>query len=367
MIRTAYYEHPDYVPLLRRAYELWGELEQSSGQKLLHVTGGLYLGPPDGELVPGSLRAAREHGLEHELLDSMPIGRRLPQFNVPEGWSALYEPRAGFLLPERVVSVQAEAAMGAGAELHGRDPVIGWEATADQVTVRTPRGIYKAKHLVFCGGAWSPQWLNGLGIRLRVTRQVLGWVWPKEPHAFALGEFPVWAIDRPDGSIYYGFPMIPGSEAAGLKVAWHGPGTETDPDRVVRHEQAGDELSFRPALARYLPKANGPLLALRTCLYTNSPDHHFIIDRHPGHENVTIACGFSGHGFKFASVIGELLADLAPGGEKCAAGGVPEAGPPESGPKGLTSLTGDAPLTNRSTPTGAPSCRRHRQQWLSRR
>jgi sarcosine oxidase len=311
MIRMAYYEHPDYVPLLRRAYELWDELERSTGQKLLHLTGGLYLGPPDGGLVAGSLRAAREHGLEHEPLDAGAIGKRFPMFRVPAGWAGLCEPRAGFLLPERVVAVQAESAMRAGAELHGREPVIEWEAGPHGVTVRTPRAEYHAARLVFCGGAWSSRLLNGLGVTLRVTRQVLGWVWPRRPELFSLGEFPVWAIDKPDGSIYYGFPIIPASEATGLKVAWHGPGAETDPDRVVRDPQPGDEETFRPALKEYLPDADGPLLSLRTCLYTNSPDHHFIIDRHPLHENVTIACGFSGHGFKFASVIGELLADLA--------------------------------------------------------
>jgi sarcosine oxidase len=215
------------------------------------------------------------------------------------------------LLPERVVAVQAETAMRAGAELHAREPVIQWESRPDGVTVRTPRAEYHAARLIFCGGAWSSRLVNDLGVRLRVTRQVFGWVWPRRPDAFSLGDFPVWAIDRPDGSLYYGFPIIPGSESPGLKVAWHGPGAETDPDHVIRDQQPGDEESFRPALKEYLPDADGPLLALRTCLYTNSPDHHFIIDRHPLHENVTIACGFSGHGFKFASVIGEVLADLA--------------------------------------------------------
>ncbi len=311
MIRMAYYEHPDYVPLLRRAYELWDELEQASGQKLLHLTGGLYLGPPAGGLITGSLRAAREHHLEHELLDGGAIVERFPMFRVPPGWSGLYEARAGFLLPERVISTQAQAALRGGAELHGREPVIEWEARPDGVTVRTPKATYQAARLIFCGGAWSIRLLDGLGVTLRATRQVLGWVWPHRPDTFALGRFPVWAIDRPDGSIYYGFPMMSNSDMPGLKVAWHGTGPETDPDRVIRHELPGDEESFRPALTQYLPDADGPLLALRTCLYTNSPDHHFIIDRHPLHDNVTIACGFSGHGFKFASVIGELLADLA--------------------------------------------------------
>jgi sarcosine oxidase len=269
------------------------------------------MGPPDGGLVAGSLRAARQHGLEHDLLDASAIGARFPAFRVPQGWTGVFEPMAGFLLPERVITAQAEAALRAGACLRAREPAIEWESASGGVTVKTPRARYHAARLVICGGAWSSRLLPDLGVTLRVTRQVLGWVWPKRPEEFVLGRFPVWAIGRPDDSLYYGFPMTPGSEAPGLKIAWHGTGPETDPDHVNRDPQPGDEETFRSALTQYLPQANGPLLALRTCMYTNSPDHHFIIDRHPQHPNVTIACGFSGHGFKFASVIGELLADLA--------------------------------------------------------
>ena len=172
------------------------------------------------------------------------MAERFPVFCVPAGWSGLYEPRAGFLLPERIVAAQAENAMRAGAELHGREPVTEWEAGRRRDCPHAPGGIPTAR-LIFCGGAWSSRLVNDLGVKLRVTRQVLGWVWPRRPEAFSLGEFPVWAIDKPDGSIYYGFPIIPASEATGLKVAWHGPGAETDPDHVVRDLQPGDEETFR--------------------------------------------------------------------------------------------------------------------------
>ena len=307
MIRLAYYEHPDYVPLLKRAYELWHELEAISGQALLHITGGVYIGPREGEVVAGSLGAARQHGLAHEVLDHRELGRRFSQFQVPENYVALFEPQAGFLLPERTVGAYAEAALRASAELHGREPVIDWSANERKVTVRTPRGTYHADKLVLCGGAWSGRLLTDLGVHLKVTRQVLGWVWPKEPDLFALGRLPVWAIDRLDGTIYYGFPMM--SDMPGLKIAHHGPGSITDPDRVARDPLPGDEETFRPVLRNMIPAADGPLLSMKVCLYTNSPDHHFIIDRHPLHDRVTIACGFSGHGFKFASVVGEILAD----------------------------------------------------------
>jgi sarcosine oxidase len=309
MIRMAYYEHPDYVPLLRRAYELWDALEKETGRKLLHVTGGLYMGPPSGGLVSGSLQSARHHGLAHRLLDVKTLAYEFPQFQVPDDWQAFYEERAGFLLPERVVATYADAALRRGAELHGHEPVIAWNADAAGVSVGTPGHEYRADHVVFCGGPWSGRLLGDLGVQLLVTRQVMGWVWPRLPELFELGRFPVWAIENPDGSLQYGFPLVEGSP--GLKTAHHGPETPVDPDRVMRDPQPGDVETFKPALARFLPEADGPVLAMRVCLYTNSPDHHFIIDRHPNHERVTIACGFSGHGFKFASVVGEVLADLA--------------------------------------------------------
>jgi sarcosine oxidase len=308
MIRLAYYEHPDYVPLLLRAYELWDELEQVSGQKLLHLTGGLYMGPLAGDIVGGSLQSAVEHRLPHELLDRDELRRRFPQFCVPEDWSALYEPRAGFLVPERVIAAYAETALRAGAELHGREPVLEWKTDGRSATVRTPRGEYHADQLVFCGGPWTGKLLGDLQPMLSVTRQVLAWVWPKEPEHFALGRLPCWAIDHLDGTIHYGFPMT--HDTPGLKIAHHSPAGAIDPDRIVRDPQPGDEETFRPILRRMIPSGDGPLLSLKVCMYTNSPDSHFIIDRHPAHERVTLACGFSGHGFKFASVIGEVLADL---------------------------------------------------------
>ena len=308
MIRMAYYEHPDYVPLLRRAYELWDELALVSGQKLLHRTGGLYMGPLEGEIVGGAIRSAREHALAHEVLDRDEIRRRFPQFQIPEPWVGLMEPEAGFLVPERVISAYAQAALRATAELRGREAVIDWSAGSQGVTVRTSRSEYHSAHLVFCGGPWTAKLLRDLRLQLTVTRQVLGWVWPKDPDAFALGRLPVWAIDHLDGTIHYGFPMI--NDVPGFKLAHHAPGPVTDPDRVARDVQPGDEDSFRPILRTMIPSADGALLSMKVCLYTNTPDGHFILDRHPAHENVTIACGFSGHGFKFASVVGEVLAHL---------------------------------------------------------
>jgi sarcosine oxidase len=311
MIRLAYYEHADYVPLLRRAYELWDALEAETGQKILSRTGGLYMSPPGGEIVRNSTAAARLHGLEHEVLDRAELARRFDLFQVPDDWSALYEPEAGFLVPELAVRAFADAANARGAELHTGEQVLAWTTDAHGATVHTDRQTYHADRLIFCCGAWTGKIVADLGAPLHVTRQVMGWVRPKDPGRFELGNFPVWAIEKSDGTVYYGFPLHDGP---GLKVAHHGPDRPTDPDTVERAELPGDDETFRPALRDYLPLADGPLLDLRVCLYTNSPDHHFIVDRHPHLPRVTLACGFSGHGFKFASVIGEILAQLAVSG-----------------------------------------------------
>lgn len=309
MTRTSYYEHSDYVPLLRRANELWRELERESGEKILHLVGGLYLGRLDGPLLTGALRSAREHGLAHELLDCSSLARRFPQFNVPADWTGMLETPAGFLLPELGISALVTSALRDGAEIQGHTEVLRWRADGPEVVVETSRGAFRARRVVFAGGAWSSGLVQDLGVELVVTRQVLGWVWPKDWRAFQLGTLPAWMIDRGDGTTYYGFPMI--RMSPGLKLALHGPMAATDPRAVDRSVLPGDEETFRGCLREFIPTGDGPTLAIRTCLYTNSPDGHFILDRHPAHEHVVIAAGFSGHGFKFAPVIGEILADLA--------------------------------------------------------
>jgi sarcosine oxidase len=308
MIRMAYYEQPAYVPLLRRAYALWDQLETLSGRRLLHRTGGLYIGPGGGMLVDGSRKSAIAHHLEHEMLTRDELCRRWPQFHVPQDWSALFEWAAGFLLPEQVISSFVDLALRDGAKIHARERVISWEANEARVHVTTDRATYQADQLIFTGGAWSGKLIADLGVPLVVTRQVLGWVWPRNPEMFQIGQLPAWGIDSLDGGMFYGFPMY--DDVPGLKVAHHLPGTAIDPDRPNPEPTADDEKDFRAAL-KYIPDADSPLVAMRTCMYTVSPDHDFIIDRHPLHPRVHIACGFSGHGFKFASVVGEILADLA--------------------------------------------------------
>ncbi len=312
-IRCSYHEHPDYVPFVRSAFAMWQDLEAETGQKLMHLTGALYMGPEKGSAVGGALLSARKYQLPFELMNRAELGRKYPQFTVPDDFVGMFEQNAGFILPELGVATHALRALQLGAELHGREGVTSWTADANGVTVVTPRGTYHANQLVFSGGAWTDQLVKDIGVPLRVTRQVLGWVWPKNPAAFGIDRLPVWVIDRLDGSTYYGFPMMP--DNPGFKLALHCPSTSADPDTVPRTVQPGDEETFRPCLQKFIPEADGPLLSLRTCLYTYSPDRHFIIDRHPTQARVTLACGFSGHGYKFATAVGQALADLATKGK----------------------------------------------------
>jgi sarcosine oxidase len=311
MIRLAYYEHLDYVPLLRRAYERWRALEDVSGQRLLTITGGLYAGPPAGELVARSHEAAVRHGIEHELLDRDEIARRYPQLQLPAGFAALYEPSTGFLRPERVIAAYARHALVAGAEIHGHEPLRSWSSRTAQgpIAVRTTERTYTCDRIVFCGGVWTPALLPGLGVELRVTRQVVGWVWPARPADFAPDRLPTWAVQSGHGSLYYGFPMS--ADDAGLKIGHHKPGLPADPDRLSRDPLPADARSIERIVKKVLPAARGPIVSMSVCMYTNSPDGHFVVGNHGGDDRVWVACGFSGHGFKFASVMGEILADLA--------------------------------------------------------
>lgn len=312
MIRQSYFEHPDYVPLLKRAYELWETLEAESEREIFHQTGGLYLGPPGAEIVKGSLAAAREHGLPHEQLDHAALRERFPEFRLPDEFVGFYEARAGLLIPENAIAAHAEAARNLGADLRERTALGDWSADANGVTVSTERETFRADHLVITAGAWSGRVLKSLGIKLQVTRQVMAWFAPRNPEPFQHGQFPCWFLESDSPFGHYGFPMLDSGQP-GFKVALHQPGEPIDPDRLPDHTgpSAEEIQGLHSFLETYLPDAAGPLLASAQCLYTNSPDSHFVIDRHPEQRNVSLACGFSGHGFKFASVVGEILADLA--------------------------------------------------------
>ena len=315
IIRQAYFEGAEYVPLLFRAYELWEELEGATGEDLMTLCGGLFLGPENGELVSGSAASADEHGLPYEMLDSVEIKRRFPVFEPGPETVALFEKRAGFVRPERSVKAHLGQAAALGAELRFGEPVLSWEATESGVRVYTQGGVHEAGGLVVTAGAWAEELLTDLGLPLEVTRQILFWFRPRGgTGAFAPDRLPIWIYEPPDGNMFYGFPAVDGADT--VKAAFfRADGTPTDPNTIDR-EVYEDEVDFiRSYLGPYVPAMDGELVDARTCMYTNTPDQHFVVSAHPDHPQVVIAAGFSGHGYKFCSVIGEILADLAVEGE----------------------------------------------------
>jgi sarcosine oxidase len=314
VIRQAYFEDPAYVPLLLRAYELWRQIEQESGKQLLTITGGLMIGDERSQTFSGSVRSAREWNLPHEVLGPDDVRRRFPQFVVPDDVVAFYETQAGFVHPEDSVWAHLQQALLRGADLHFSEPVTGWEASDGGVRVMTERGVYEAEKLVIAPGAWAPQLMADLALPFVVTRQTLYWFEPiggAEP--FAVGKFPIFIWELPNGDQFYGFPAQPG--VYGVKVAFFYKGPGCNPDAVNRLVSDEEVATIRAAFAPHLPNLNGPLINAATCLYTEVPDHHFIVALHPQHPNVVLASPCSGHGYKFCSAIGEVLADLAVDGE----------------------------------------------------
>ncbi|MBV9326387.1 MAG: N-methyl-L-tryptophan oxidase [Chloroflexi bacterium] len=312
IIRLAYYEHPDYVPLLWRAYELWAELEQAAKVSLLTLSGGLMIGKPDSAVVAGALASAQQHGLEHALLPSAEVRQRYPALCLAEDDVALWEPRAGYLRPEQCIDAHLRLAVDAGAEVRYEEPVRGWDASASGVEVRTSVGGYTAEHLVFTCGARMTSVLGNAIPPIRAERIPLFWLQPNAPELFAPDQLPIYLWEVEPGAHVYGFPHV---EWPGVKVARHHSGDYCDPDHVDRTVNAEDERRLRSAIAERLPSLNGPVVSSLVCLYENSPDEHFLIDRLAENPNVVYAGGFSGHGFKFSSVVGEIVADLVTRGE----------------------------------------------------
>ncbi len=306
IIRLGYFEHPSYVPLLRRAYALWRELEAACGRRLLHVTGIAEIGPPDGVLVQGTLASVQRHAIRHEILPARELTRRFPAFRLAPDDIGVVQPDGGFLEVEQAIAAFITLATAAGAEVRTGHVVQAIEPAAGAVRIVTDRGAIEAGTVVAAAGPWTGSLFPKLP--LRVTREVMGWFEPTDMSLFAPGRFPVFILESRHG-MHYGVPPHGG---AGVKVAKHHHRNQTvDPEAYDRTVSADDEALIRAAIADHIPAANGQLLDAKTCLYTMTPDGDFIIDRLPGAENLIVASPCSGHGFKFAPVIGEILADLA--------------------------------------------------------
>lgn len=327
VIRQAYFEDAAYVPLARSAFARWRDLEQVAGQPLLEETGALYIGPGNGSLISGSLRTALEHRLEHEMLSDRQLSQRFPMLRVSPEYVAFYEPRAGFLRPESAIEAMLGQALRHGAQFLTSTKVHSWRSNGARCELQTDRGTIEADKLVIAAGAWASKVIPGLpgGVRPTVRRAL--WV---RPGVSQVGALPpcVWAIDTgtAETGFIYGFPPTDAITSRGhsdligtLKFARHdAPTAETidaDQHALAQRDHTQERVMEQDMLLAdrasvWVPALAGEVVAARSCLYETSPDEHFMLDVHPAHENVVVAAGLSGHGFKFASVIGEIVAQL---------------------------------------------------------
>jgi sarcosine oxidase len=312
IIRQAYFEDPAYVPLVLRAYELWDRLQEESNEDLLTITGGVAIGPTTGALVTGCLRSAKQYGLGHDLFDAEEMRNRFPQFVLREDEVAFYEEKAGYLKPEECIRQHLRVASRRGADLRFQEPVLSWTASqeGDGVSVTTEKQTYHARSLVISVGPWFAELVPDVSMPVVVSRRVLFWLKPLyESSNFDRGVFPIF-LWEPDGSpLFYGLPRI--SEDGTPKVGIHSGNETCTPSTIDRRIHPRDESAIRSAIGTRIPSLNGEISHTATCMYTMTPDEHFIIDTHPNYPQVSLAAGFSGHGFKFSSVVGEILCDLA--------------------------------------------------------
>ena len=308
IFRFAYFEHPSYVPLMRLSFGRWQKLERDFGERLLTVTGGLDIGLASGRVVSGAKEACRLHGLTHEVLRASEVERRHPAWRLPGEFEAVYQPEAGFLPADRAIAAHVTVARKLDADVRENEPVLRWEAAGDRVEVETVAGRYEAGSLILAAGAWTSKLLPRLTPLAVPQRQVVGW-FKTTSAQFSPEVFPVFILDCPERSNFYGFPERAGGE--GFKVGkFHHREEDVDPDAIDRRITPADE-AVLTWIERYLSVPMGPPVGFKTCMFVNSPDGQFIVDTLPEQRNVAVAAGFSGHGYKFCSGIGEILADLA--------------------------------------------------------
>ncbi|MEX0713154.1 MAG: N-methyl-L-tryptophan oxidase [Pirellulales bacterium] len=307
IIRQAYYEHPDYVPLAERAFKAWAELEARCGERLYHQTGLLEVGPSDGEVLAGVRASARMHDLDIEELPAGQVMARWPGFAVPDDLAGVFEPRAGFLRVEECVLAHQEEARRLGARLESETAVESWRAEGRGVRVVAGRPV-SAAALIITAGAWAASVLADLGLPLLVRRKSVFWYRQRGEQYSAAAGCPCYLFELPQG-IFYGVPSIDGW---GVKAAEHSGGASVeDPLAVSRQVDPVEQRRVEDFLAAHLPQAVPPFSRHSVCMYTMTPDSHFIVDRHPAWPQVVFAAGLSGHGFKFTGVLGQALVELA--------------------------------------------------------
>jgi sarcosine oxidase len=311
IIREAYFEHPCYVPLVQRAYELWDELAAITGTRLFVQTGGLMIGSPEGVVVSGARRSAEMHHLPFEQLTAEEAARRFPAIRPAHGMLAILEPRAGALFPEKCVSSHLQAGHRAGATLQFDEPVLRWEPDGGGVRVQTVNETYSAGRMVITAGSWAQSLLPGSPLQLTVERQVLYWFSPREPDVFRPEKCPIHLWEFAPRRFFYGFPNL----GTGVKLAVHHEGEVTNPDRVRQDVTGAEIAAMREIVRPFFPHLGDEVLKTAVCIYTNTRDEHFLIDSHPQHPQVLVVSPCSGHGFKFSSAIGEVVRDLVVDGK----------------------------------------------------
>lgn len=306
IIRRAYFEHADYIPLVNVAYEMWDELTEQAGESLLERVGLVLFGKEEGAVIGGLKPAIKKYRLDIERIDANAIGHRFDTFVVDPSMIALYEPDAGFLRVERCVQALADAAADHGAEIRTGVRVRSWRSDGRSATVQCDHQTYETPQLVLCPGAWANNLLGEMASSFQVRRKVQLWYRNTMRRYTAAAGFPVFAYDLGD-HFFYGFPAEDGE----MKLADHG-GVElvTAADAVNRELSPSDQALIDGLVAAHLRDVAPPPIRHSVCMYTMTPDEHFVLGRHPDHANVAVAAGFSGHGFKFAPVVGRAIAEL---------------------------------------------------------
>jgi len=314
ILRKAYFEHANYVPLLETSYKLWEELEQKTGQKLFHKTGLFYAGPKQHELLEGVKLSAKKYNIVLKTLNKKECLAQFPTFKFKENYEYLFEPNAGYVEPEKVISIYVELAKSKGAVLLENELVESWNEANNLITVKTKNNTFIAQKIIFTSGGFTQKLLPYKSHKLIPRRQITCWFEPKIPLSFTNENFPcfIYTTSKVPGS-FYGFPMVSAgrdSDKMGVKVGYHFPGESIDPYNLNDFESEKHSKLIKEFMQDFIPDGYKSSFATKACIYTYSEDDHFIIENHKTYKNVSVACGFSGHGFKFTPLVGEILADL---------------------------------------------------------